>query len=387
MKNQLHIAYLVSHYPHEAFGDDGGLGTSVYTLVEKIRRKDCYVSVFVYGQQKAFEIQEENLTIYSIADIDAKFFKFYCHRKHIEKFVKEKIKSTSIDILEAPDWTGITAFMHFNIPLIIRFHGSDAYFCHLEKRKQKLKNFLFEKLAIRHADAFIAPTSFAGELSKKIFNIQGKEIKTIHYGLAIENFHNPHPEQFEKGLILYIGTIIRKKGVLQLPGIFHLLQQQCPEAKLVLIGGDSYDIETGTKSTWALVRQLFQGDEEQSVTYLGKVPYQQVKEHIKRAHVCIFPTFAETLGMVTIESMALQKPVINSDIGWSQELIEDGVSGYLVHPENHELYAQRIQELFQNESLAETMGKAARKRVEEHFDIEKIVLQNIDFYKKILSRN
>ena len=39
MNNQLHVGYIVSHYPHEAFGDDGGLGTSVYTLVEKIRKK------------------------------------------------------------------------------------------------------------------------------------------------------------------------------------------------------------------------------------------------------------------------------------------------------------------------------------------------------------
>lgn len=385
MQDKLHIAYVVSHYPHEAFGDDGGLGTSVYTLVEKIRKKDCYVSVFVYGQKKAFEIKDENLTIYSLADSDAKWFKFYFHRKSIEKFINDKIKSTGIDIIEAPDWTGITAFMHFPIPLIIRFHGSDAYFCYLEKRKQKLKNFLFEKLAIKNADAFIAPTAFAGELSKKIFNIQGKEIKTIHYGLEIQNFQNPQPETFEKGLILYIGTIIRKKGVLQLPNIFHLVKKNCPDARLVLIGGDSYDIETGSKSTWELVRKLFQNGEENSVSYLGKVPYQQVKEHIKKAHVCIFPTFAETLGMVTIESMALQKPVINSDIGWSQELIEDGVSGYLIHPENHGLYAQRIQELFQNDDVAVSIGNAARARVEANFDIEKIVLQNIDFYKRIAS--
>jgi glycosyltransferase involved in cell wall biosynthesis len=384
MKKQLHIAYIVSHYPHEAFGDDGGLGTSVYNLVEKIRRKDCYVSVFVYGQKKAFEIHEDNLTLYSIPDGSHAFLKFYFHRKQIEKFIKEKIKTTGIDVLEAPDWTGITAFMHFDIPLIIRFHGSDAYFCHLEKRKQKLKNYWFEKWAIQGADAFIAPTAFAGALSKKIFKIKDKEIQTIHYGLSIENFQNDHPEKFEKGVILYLGTIIRKKGVFQLPGIFNLITQDCPEAHLVMIGGDSYDIETGSASTWELVRQQFK--DEKHVSYLGKVPYHQVKEHIKNAHVCIFPTFAETLGMVTIESMALQKPVINSNIGWSQELIEDGVSGYLIHPENHSLYAQRIKALFDDTALATAMGTAARVRVEQYFDIEKIAQQNIDFYQRMVSR-
>jgi glycosyltransferase involved in cell wall biosynthesis len=42
---------------------------------------------------------------------------------------------------------------------------------------------------------------------------------------------------------------------------------------------------------------------------------------MKQAQVCIFPSFAETLGMVTIESMALQKPVVNTSIGWAPELI------------------------------------------------------------------
>ena len=45
----------------------------------------------------------------------------------------------------------------------------------------------------------------------------------------------------------------------------------------MLIGGDSYDIETGSKSTWELVRQLFQKDEEKSVTYLGKVTSGKIK--------------------------------------------------------------------------------------------------------------
>jgi glycosyltransferase involved in cell wall biosynthesis len=56
---------------------------------------------------------------------------------------------------------------------------------------------------------------------------------------------------------------------------------------------------------------------------------------MKQAQVCIFPSFAETLGMVTIESMALQKPVVNTSIGWAPELIIDG-SGFL-HPQNHSI--------------------------------------------------
>src|SRR5436190_696733 len=168
MDVNLHVAYIVSHYPHKAFGHDGGLGTSVYNLVEKLSKCNVRVSVFVYGQKDEFIIEEENVTIYSLIDSDVNFLKFYFSRKKIEQFINKIITEKNINIIEAPDWTGITAFMSFKVPLVIRFHGSDAYFCHLEKRKQKVKNFWFEKRAINGAQAFIAPTSFAGELSKEL---------------------------------------------------------------------------------------------------------------------------------------------------------------------------------------------------------------------------
>ena len=120
------------------------------------------------------------------------------------------------------------------------------------------------------------------------------------------------------------------------------------------------------------------------VRFLGKIPYSEVQEYMKKAHVCLFPTFAETLGMVTIESMALQKPVVNSNIGWANELLIDGESGYLVHPTDHKLYAERILQLLENSDLANKIGQKANERVVATFNIDEKVLENISFYKKIL---
>lgn len=384
MKPELHIAYIVSHYPHKVFGHDGGIGTSVYTLVERLRRSNVQVSVFVYGQKNEFIIEEENLTIYSLGNRKGRFLNFYLNRKKIEKFINRVILEKNINLIEAPDWTGITAFMRFKIPLIIRFHGSDAYFCYLEDRKQKLKNFWFEKLAINSADAFIAPTKFAGEVSENLFNIKRKEIRTIHYGLDLKNFENEIPEEFEKDLILYAGTLIRKKGVLELPEIFNEVRKTFPNAKLVLIGGDAADIKTNSKSTWELMKNLFAEDDLKNVNYIGKIPYNEIQTYIRKANVCVFPTFAETLGMVTIESMAMQKSVVNSNIGWSQELILDEESGFLVHPSNHKLYAERIKQILNDDLLAQKIGKSARIRVEEKFDINKLLFKNIEFYQDII---
>ena len=274
--------------------------------------------------------------------------------------------------------------MKFKIPLVIRFHGSDTYFCHLEKRKQKLKNFWFEKLAIQKEKAFIVPTTFAGNLSQKLFGLQNKKIQTIHNGLELGKFENSHPEEYQNGLLLYIGTIIRKKGVLELPKIFNQVRQQHPQASLILIGGDSSDIETQSQSTWQLMQNRFQDDDLHSVTYLGKIPYHEVQQYIKKAHVCVFPSFAETLGMVTIEAMAMQKPVVNTKIGWAKELIVDGESGFLVHPKNHQEYAAKITSILNDNALAKKLGANARERVEKKFEITKIAAENIAFYKSLI---
>jgi len=88
--------------------------------------------------------------------------------------------------------------------------------------------------------------------------------------------------------------------------------------------------------------------------------------------------------MVTIEAMALQKPVVNTNIGWAQELMEDGISGFLVDPKNHSHFANRIITLLKDTNFCLTMGKNARQRVVAVFDIEKIVHQNIVFYQSII---
>jgi glycosyltransferase involved in cell wall biosynthesis len=380
----MHIAFLTSEYPHERVQHAAGIGTSIKNLVVALVKEGVTVSVFVYGQEEQAILQEEGVKIHLIKVQKFKILGWYLHRKYIQNYINKYIVSERIDLVEAPDWTGITAFMNLKAPLIIRFHGSDTYFCHLEQRKQKLKNFWFEKVAINNAQAFIAPTHFAGELSKKLFGIKKKRIETIHYGLELIQFNNTNPSVYEKGLILYIGTIIRKKGVLELPTIFNKVRRKYPKARLVLIGSDSYDIQTKSKSTWELVEQQFEEDDLKHVSYLGKIPYQEVHEYIKKAHVCVFPTFAETLGMVTIESMALQKPVVNSNIGWAQELIVDGESGYLVHPKQHNEFANKIVGLLQDENLCVNIGNTARMRVETVFDIEKTVKQNVDFYKTLI---
>ena len=114
------------------------------------------------------------------------------------------------------------------------------------------------------------------------------------------------------------------------------------------------------------------------------MPYNETIEYIKNVQVCTFPSFAETLGMVTIESMALQKPVVNTSIGWAQELIDDGKNGFLVHPTEIDKYAEKVNMLLSDKKLCLKIGKEARLKIESTFNINKIADTNVEYFKSII---
>ncbi|WAC01953.1 glycosyltransferase family 4 protein [Lacinutrix neustonica] len=382
----MNIGLITPEYPHPKVNYAAGIATSIKNLAITLVQKGVQVTVFVYHQDFNDIFDDEGVTIHLIQKKNYKIWTWYYYRKHLRNYINTIVKQEAIDLLEAPDWTGITAFMRFKVPVVIRFHGSDAYFCKLEHRKQKFKNFVFEKIALKGAQAYIAPTTFAGQETQKIFGLNKSKIKTIYYGLQLERFVNETPQDFEVNTILYIGTIIRKKGVLELAQIFNKVLETHPEAKLLLIGGDAPDVKSGHTSTYNLMTKVFSEAAKARVDYLGKIAYSEVKSQIEKAHVCVFPSFAETLGMVTIESMALQKPVVNTSMGWAQELIDDGENGYLVHPSDIQGYANKITLLLNDVDLCRTIGKAARRKVETVFDIEKQADINIAYYKELTSK-
>ena len=135
-----------------------------------------------------------------------------------------------------------------------------------------------------------------------------------------------------------------------MPLIFNEVFKSNNEAKLILIGKDASDIISGNSSTWEMMQLLFDKDALQNVDYFGCIPYDEIKQFISSATVCVFPTFAEALPVSWIEAMAMQKAIVASNIGWATEVIDDTVNGFLVNPKDHEDYAQKIIELLKNQT-------------------------------------
>jgi glycosyltransferase involved in cell wall biosynthesis len=377
------IAFLTPEYPHPKTGSSGGIGTSIRNLAIGLMAEGCLVRVLVYGQKEENVFDDNGITIQQIQNIKLKGLSWYLTRKKLESIINQLYKNQEIDLVEAPDWTGITSFIQpRKCPIIIRLHGSDTYFCHLDNRPVKWNNKFHEKRALQKADGLLSVSQFTADLTNEVFGLQ-KKFTIIPNCIDVDLF-NSNDNDNDENTILYFGSLIRKKGLLELPFIFNKVIQKNPKAQLILIGKDVPDIVSGNPSTWAMMQESFTPAALQNVSYLGSVPYDEIKKHIMTASLCVFPTFAEALPVSWIEAMAMQKPIVASNIGWAKEVIKEGVEGFLVHPNNHKQYAEKILELIENNKLQKEFGTAARKKVVEKFSIDVIAKQSVLFYKRLI---
>ncbi|PIV48995.1 MAG: glycosyltransferase family 1 protein [Flavobacteriaceae bacterium CG02_land_8_20_14_3_00_34_13] len=393
------IAFLTPEYPHAKTGNTGGIGSSIKNLAVGLLAQGCAVRVLVYGQKGDAIFEDNGILVQQIKNVKLKGLSWWLTRKKLERIINALYANQEIDLVEAPDWTGITSFIKpKKCPIVIRLNGSDTYFCHLDRRSVKWVNKFHEKRALQNANGHISVSRFTANLTNQLFGLN-KNFTIIPNAVDLRLFSRGSIEKaslggtkqpFEKNLnpnrIFYFGTLIRKKGLLELPFIFNKVIEQHPTVQLMLVGRDAPDIISGNASTWAMMQELFSPEALANVTYLGGVPYEEIIKHIEQATLCVFPTFAEALPVSWLEAMALQKPIVASNIGWANEMIEDGVEGYLVNPTDHITYANKIVTLLEDPELQKQFGVAARKKVEQKFSMEIVAQQSLVFYEKRINK-
>lgn len=374
------IAFLTPEFPHPKTGTAGGIGSSILNLAKGLVDLGHQSVVVVYGQNEDSVFSYEGIRIHKIKNVRFKGLSFWLTQKKVARYINSLVVKGEVDIVEAPDWTGFTAFFKLNCPLVVKLHGSDTYFCHLEKRPLKKRNFILEKRAFTNADAIVSVSQFTAELTNTLFNAK-RDIAIIHNGIDTDKFGVLNSNNAP--IILYFGTLIRKKGLLELPAIFNAVHERFPATQLWLIGKDAPDVVSGATSTWELMKPLFAPQAAQSVFYEGAVPYNEIIHKIQSAAVCVFPTFAEAFPVSWLEAMSMGKAVVASDIGWAKEVIDHGDNGFLAHPTQHDIYARYILALLQNDEQRIRMGNKAAKKIRNTFDLKTIALQTIERYTKI----
>lgn len=379
------IAFITPEFPHSKTGVSGGIGTSIRNLATGLVQAGHEPVVLVCGQDRDEVFEDEGIAFYRIKNVRFKGLSWYFTRKKIEKLINRLHRERKVDVAEAPDWLGLSSFIQpKGCPIVVRLNGSDTYFCHLDKRKVGWASRFHEKRALEKADALLSVSRYTADVTAELFGLD-REFTIIPNSIDAAKFI-PSATPVKPNTILYFGTLIRKKGLLELPYIFNETVRQNPAARLVLVGRDSGDIVTGSASTWKLMQPLFSKEALANVDYVGGVAYEDIRKHINEAAVCVFPTFAEALPVSWIEAMAIEKASVASDIGWAKEVIDDGKNGFLVDPKNHTLFAQKIAMLLDDSLLRETIGSEARKKVLSAFDSKVVTEQNIRFYEKILQK-
>ena len=113
------------------------------------------------------------------------------------------------------------------------------------------------------------------------------------------------------------------------------------------------------------------------IQFIGRIPNQELNNYYAAANVSILPSVSEAFPLIPLESMACGTPVILSNRFSSNEIITDGENGFLVNVMNSSELAQQIALILSDQNRIEAMRSIAKTRIEQHFDIEKIIEEEV----------
>jgi len=165
----------------------------------------------------------------------------------------------------------------------------------------------------------------------------------------------------DKRLLLYVGRIEPLKGIDVLIGAAAALHED--ENFLVLIvGGDA----RAADEMAALRAQAEQLGVDHHISFVGAVDHARLPLYYSAADVCVVPSYYESFGMVAVEAMACGTPVVASRVGGLASTVADGETGYLISWRCPEPFAERLEQLLENDELRASFGAAAREAAERY---------------------
>jgi glycosyltransferase involved in cell wall biosynthesis len=171
----------------------------------------------------------------------------------------------------------------------------------------------------------------------------------------------------ERPTVVYVGRLVARKGVDTLVEAFALLPRRL-DARLVIVGGESGGSPEAARLT-VLAEDL---DISERVCFAGSRPQEDLRHYYGAADLAVSVPHYEPFGMTPLEAMACAKPVVGSRVGGIKTSVSDGETGYLVPPRAPEALAERVLRLLSDPALQFRLGRAARRRIEEHYTWERV---------------
>ena len=195
------------------------------------------------------------------------------------------------------------------------------------------------------ADVLLAPSEFVRSCLLD-HGTPDDRIRLVPYGVDPERFH-PTPPADDVFRVVFTGTIGLRKGVRYLLEAWRRLA--LPRAELLLLGSPD---DAG--------RRLL-AEYEGHYRWLGQLPKIDVAEVFGSADVFVLPSLAEGSALVTYEAMALGLPIVTTPNSGSW--VRDGVDGFIVPSRSVEQLMERLEQLYRDRDLVQTLGMNGREFV------------------------
>lgn len=183
-----------------------------------------------------------------------------------------------------------------------------------------------------------------------------------------------------EGLILSVGAVQRRKGQWRIIESLPVILEKWPRLAYVNVGV-AYDT-TYRDNLIDRVRELGLG---QAVRFIESVSQRDLVSIMNLATVCVHPSTREGFGLAVAEEMACGRPVVAFDVSPLPEIIENGVDGILVAPEDTRGLTNSILNLLENSSLSRRIGEAARQKVATKFTWDIAATRLEEIYGRLLS--
>ncbi len=254
------------------------------------------------------------------------------------------------------------------VPVVLTAHGTDV-------RLAIKKLFsIFAAAGLRKSAALTLNSKYMKGLLEE-FDLPGRT-EIIPMGVDTEKFHPGSHKPSRSRKIIFLGRLIKQKGIEILIDSFSSVIREVPEAELEIIGyGPEKD---------ALVKKIKEFRMEDSVSLRDRVSYDELPERYGSARVLALPSLIpEGLGMTAVEAGACGVPTVTFGLGGTSELVVHGETG-LVVDQSRESLADGLISILTDNDLADRLGENARRKVAEQYSWDVISEKFDKLFREII---
>lgn len=179
----------------------------------------------------------------------------------------------------------------------------------------------------------------------------------------------------QRRFVAFVGNFIERKGARFFLDALPAVLEQRPDVWPVLIGeGEEEEMLRERARELGLEGRL---------AFIGKLA-QQLPAFLGAIDALVVPSLEEPFGLIAAEAMACLTPVVAFDVDGLREVVQDGVTGFLVPPRSAEGLTDAMLRLLEDDDQRREMGRRARERMKERFNIETQALRYLDLYRDVL---